>query len=212
MSADCNWSLTMTGKNRNKYLPVILEVLYEIEHADKVQGEKIFGVFDGKNLFSKKVETSISTDNSVAQYIWGDNYLEPTEDICVLIAKAAPKASWTVSSERTSLNGGDGCTSFMEASYANGILEFKTDCYVDWRAIPQLIERMKAYTKSDDVSFAAFCNFYRVDDSINEENYSEYMNFNEETDSDMGDDYLYNSKTNTVSSTHLWVTKTITIA
>ena len=28
----------------------------------------------------------------------------------------------------------------------------------------------------------------------------------------MGEDYLYNSKTNTVSSTHLWVTKTITIA
>lgn len=68
MSADCNWSLTMTGKNRNKYLPEILEVLYEIEHADKVQGEKVFGVFDGKNFFSKKIETSISTDNSVAQY------------------------------------------------------------------------------------------------------------------------------------------------
>lgn len=211
MSAECSWSLTMTGRSRNKYLKEILAALYQIEKVDIENGEEIFGVSDGKNWFTNKVETSIYTDNSAAHHIWGENYLEPTEDFYVMIAKAAPKANWTISSERTALNGGEGCTSFMEAIYSNGVLEFKTDCYVDWKAIPELIERMRMISKSDDNSFEAFCNFYHVDDSIGAEDYDEFKDFDEMVDSNMGDDYYFNSRTNTVSAKHVWEVKTIPI-
>lgn len=211
MSADCNWSLTMTGKSRNKYLTEILDTLYKIEQVDQEQGSKIFDVYDGKNYFTKKTQTSISTDNGTARFIWGDNYLEPIEDIYIQIAKAAPNASWTVWSDRTSLNGGEGSASYMEAVYEKGVLEFKTECYVDVYAIPQLIDRMKRSTGSDDTSFEAFCRYYHTDGSISEEEYDEYRNFDEMTDTDMGNDYYLNCRTNTVSSHHVWEIKTISI-
>lgn len=211
MSAECSWSLTMTGRSRNKYLKEILAALYQIEKVDIENGEEIFGVSDGKNWFTNKVETCIYTDNSSAHNIWGENYLEPTEDFYVMIAKAAPKANWTISSERTALNGGDGSTSFMEAIYANGVLEFKTDCYVDWRTVPELISRMKVITGSDDNSFEAFCNFYHVDDSISVDDYDEFKDFDEMVDHDMGDDYYFNCENNSVSGKHLWTVKTIPI-
>ena len=53
MSAWCEWSLSMTGRNRNKYLDEILTVLCEIENIDKADYDKIFQTRDGKAFRTK---------------------------------------------------------------------------------------------------------------------------------------------------------------
>ena len=106
MSAWCEWSLSMTGRNRNKYLDEILTVLCEIENIDKADYDKIFQTRDGKAFRTKELTRIIYTDNSAAKNIFGENYLEPKVDFCLLIAKAVPKAKWLVESSCTSESGG----------------------------------------------------------------------------------------------------------
>lgn len=116
MSASCEWSLSMTGRNRNKYLDEILTVLCEIENIDKADYDKIFQTRDGKAFRTKELTRIIYTDNSVAKNIFGENYLEPKVDFCLLIAKAVPKAKWVIESTCISESGGEGCESYMIAS------------------------------------------------------------------------------------------------
>lgn len=53
MSASCEWALTMTGRNGNKYVNEILIALYKIENVDVEEGIKIFKVSDGKTFLQK---------------------------------------------------------------------------------------------------------------------------------------------------------------
>lgn len=194
MSASCEWSLTMTGRNRNKYLDEILNALCEIENINKEDYDKIFETNDSKDYFTKKLTRTIFTDNPKGKRIFGDNYLEPTIDNCLSIAKAAPKAEWTVKSTCISENGGEGCESYMIATYEDGKIEFKTEIYVDTVTLAFLVEIMD----TDDDSYESFCNAYIVDDSIDEDTYDVLK------DDDCGDDFYYNSTTGTVSRHHIW--------
>ena len=194
MSASCEWSLTMTGRSRNKYLQEILEVLSQIEKVDFETGKSIFAVNDGKDWLTNKVRTLISTSNAEAKYIWGDNYLEPEVAPYLLIAKAAPKAAWVVKSSSISESGGVGCESYVEVIYEKGELEFKTETYVDTVMLSSLVQRMD----TEDDSYGSFCNYYVVDDSIDEDTYEEYK-FD-----DCTEDCYFNHVKNTVSMNHIW--------
>ena len=49
MSASCEWTLALSGKNRNKYLKEILDALYKIENIiNPEDGQRVFKVSDGK--------------------------------------------------------------------------------------------------------------------------------------------------------------------
>ena len=194
MSASCEWSLTMTGRSRNKYLQEILGALSQIEKVEFETGKNIFSVNDGKDWLTNKVRTLISTSNSEAKYIWGDNYLEPEVAPYLLIAKAAPKATWVVKSSCISESGGIGCESYMEAIFEKGELEFKTETYVDTVMLSSLVQRMD----TEDDSYESFCNYYLVDDSIDEDTYEEYK-FD-----DCTEDCYFNHVKKTVSMNHIW--------
>lgn len=194
MSAWCEWSLSMSGRNRNKYLDEILTVLCEIENIDKADYDKIFQTRDGKAFRTKELTRIIYTDNSAAKNIFGENYLEPKVDFCLLIAKAVPKAKWVIESSCTSESGGEGCESYMIATYEDGKIEFKTEVGVDTVALAPLVQMMN----TDDDSYESFCSAYVVDDSIDEDTYDEYKY------DDCEDDFYYNSTTGTVSRHHIW--------
>lgn len=194
MSAWCEWSLSMTGRNRNKYLDEISTVLCEIENIDKADYDKIFQTRDGKAFRTKELTRIIYTDNSAAKKIFGENYLEPKVDFCLLIAKAVPKAKWVIESTCISESGGEGCESYMRAAYEDGKIEFKTEIGVDTVALAPLVQMMN----TDDDSYESFCNAYVVDDSIDEDTYDEYKY------DDCEDDFYYNSTTGTVSRHHIW--------
>ena len=194
MSASCEWSLTMTGRSRNKYLQEILGALSQIEKVEFETGKNIFSVNDGKDWLTNKVRTLISTSNAEAKYIWGDNYLDPKVAPYLLIAKAAPKAAWVVKSSCISESGGIGCESYVEVIYEKGELEFKTETYVDTVMLSSLVQRMD----TGDDSYASFCNYYVVDDSIDEDTYEEYK-FD-----DCTEDCYFNHVKNTVSMNHIW--------
>ena len=194
MSASCEWSLSMTGRNRNKYLDEILTVLCEIENIDKADYDKIFQTWDGKAFSTKELTRTIDTDNSAAKNIFGENYLEPKVDFCLLIAKAVPKAKWVIESTCISESGGEGCESYMIATYEDGKIEFKTEVGVDTVALAPLVQMMN----TDDDSYESFCSAYVVDDSIDEDTYDEYKY------DDCEDDFYYNSTTGTVSRHHIW--------
>lgn len=194
MSAWCEWSLSMTGRNRNKYLDEILTVLCEIENIDKADYDKIFQTWDGKAFRTKELTRIICTDNSAAKNIFGENYLEPKVDFCLLIAKAVPKAKWVIESTCISESGGEGCESYMIATYEDGKIEFKTEVGVDTVALAPLVQMMN----TDDDSYESFCSAYVVDDSIDEDTYDEYKY------DDCEDDFYYNSRTGTVSRHHIW--------
>lgn len=201
MSASCEWSLTMTGRSRNKYLQEILEVLSQIEKVDFETGKSIFAVNDGKDWLTNKVRTLISTSNDEAKYIWGDNYLDPEVTPYLLIAKAAPKAAWMVKSSCISEDGGYGCESYLEAIYENNQLEFKTETYVDTVTIASLVQRMD----TEDDSYESFCNYYVVDESIDEDTYEENKY------DDCTDDCYFSHEKNTVSLNHIWEITTHTL-
>lgn len=194
MSAWCEWSLSMTGRNRNKYLDEISTVLCEIENIDKVDYDKIFQTRDGKAFRTKELTRIIYTDNSAAKNIFGENYLEPKVDFCLLIAKAVPKAKWVIESTCISESGGEGCESYMRAAYEDGKIEFKTEIGVDTVALAPLVQMMN----TDDDSYESFCSAYAVDDSIDEDTYDDYKY------DDCEDDVYYNSRTGTVSRHHIW--------
>lgn len=194
MSASCEWSLSMTGRNRNKYLDEILTVLCEIENIDKADYDKIFRTWDGKAFRTKELTRIIYTDNSAAKNIFGENYLEPKVDFCLIIAKAVPKAKWVIESTCISESGGEGCESYMIATYEDGKIEFKTEVGVDTVALAPLVQMMN----TDDDSYESFCSAYVVDDSIDEDTYDEYKY------DDCEDDFYYNSTTETVSRHHIW--------
>lgn len=194
MSAWCEWSLSMTGRNRNKYLDEISTVLCEIENIDKADYDKIFQTRDGKAFRTKELTRIIYTDNSAAKNIFGENYLEPKVDFCLLIAKAVPKAKWVIESTCISESGGEGCESYMIATYEDGKIEFKTEVGVDTVALAPLVQMMN----TDDDSYESFCSAYVVDDSIDEDTYDEYKY------DDCEDDFYYNSRTGTVSRHHIW--------
>jgi len=201
MSASLEWSLTMTGRSRNKYLKEILEVLYEIEDLDADSGTSVFEVHDGKNFFTQKVQTSIFATNPDAVNIFGENYLEPEIDSYIRIAKAAPKAIWKVYSSCISESGGDGCETYLEVLYEDGKIEFKTENYIDTVMLGTLVARMDC----EDKTFESFCAYYVVDESIDEDWYEENNN------DDGGDDVFYNYKTNSVSREHKWETTIVSI-
>ena len=117
------------------------------------------------------------------------------------IAKAAPGAEWSADIRCISESGGDGCESYAKASYKGGKLELKTENFVDSVTMAALVSRMD----SGDDSYEAFCEFYTVDDSIDEDTYEEYK-FDE-----CEDDFYFNHQKNTVSKRHLWDSKTIVI-
>ena len=194
MSAWCEWSLSMTGRNRNKYLDEILTVLCEIENINKADYDKIFRTRDGKAFRTKELTRIIYTDNSAAKNIFDENYLEPKVDFCLLIAKAVPKAKWVIESTCISESGGEGCESYMIATYEDGKIEFKTEVGVDTVALAPLVKMMN----TDDDSYESFCSAYVVDDSIDEDTYEEYKY------DDCEDDFYYNSTTETVSRHHIW--------
>lgn len=194
MSAWCEWSLSMTGRNRNKYLDEILTVLCEIENINKEEYDKIFRTRDSKAFRTNELTRTISTDNATAKNIFGENYLEPRVDFCLLIAKAAPKAKWIIESTCISESGGEGCESYMLATYENGKIEFKTEIGVDTVTLAYLVQKIGA----GDDSYKSFCNTYIVDDSIDEDTYDEYKY------DDCEDDFYYNSTTGTVSRHHIW--------
>lgn len=194
MSATCEWSLVMTGRSRKKYLNEILEVLYRIEKVDAKEGAQIFRVTDGKNFFTKVAETAILTENPTAKEIFGDNYLEPRVDVCKMIAHAVPLANWVIECTCISESGGVGCESYMQATLSEGILEIKTDMYVDSVTLSHLVQLMD----TEDDSYESFCACYHVDDSIDEDTYEEYKY------DDCEDDFYYNAEKKAVSKRHLW--------
>ena len=201
MSASCEWALTMTGRNRNKYVNEILVALYKIENVDVEEGIKIFRVSEGKNFFTKVQETTILTDNTKAKVIWGDNYLEPRTDVCEVVAKAAPSAEWVIDVRCISESVGAGCESYMQATFSNGTLEIKTDKYVDTTTLGYLVNAMDA----EDDSYESFCECYNVDVSIDEDIYEEYKY------DDREDDFYYNAEKKTASRNHLWEVQTYSI-
>lgn len=192
MSASCEWSLSMTGRNRNKYLDEILTVLCEIESINNEDYGKIFRTHDSKDFRTKELTRIIYTDNSAAKNIFGENYLEPKVDFCLLIAKAVPKAKWVIESTCISESGGEGCESYMIATYEDGKIEFKTEVGVDTVALAPLVQMMN----TDDDSYESFCSAYVVDDSIDEDTYDDYKY------DDCEDDFYYNSTSGTVSRHH----------
>jgi len=82
----------------------------------------------------------------------------------------------------------------MEAIYEKGELEFKTETYVDTVMLSSLVQRMD----TEDDSYESFCNYYLVDDSIDEDTYEEYK-FD-----DCTEDCYFNHVKNTVSMNHIW--------
>jgi hypothetical protein len=82
----------------------------------------------------------------------------------------------------------------MQATLSEGILEIKTDMYVDSVTLSQLVQLMD----TEDDSYESFCACYHVDDSIDEDTYEEYKY------DDCEDDFYYNAEKKAVSKRHLW--------
>ncbi len=146
-------------------------------------------------------EKTFLTDNTKAKMIWGDNYLEPRIDVCELIAKAAPSAEWVVDVRCISESGGEGSESYLRATYSDGKLEIKADKYVDTVTLSYLVQSMD----SCDDSYESFCEYYNVDDSIDEDTYEEYKY------DDCEDGFYYNAEKKSVSRNHLWEVQTYSI-
>lgn len=194
MSGWCEWSLSMTGRNRNKYVDEIINALCEIENISKEESSKIFETYDRRGFKTNELTRTIFTDNSKGKRVFGDDYLEPTIDIYIAIAKAAPKAKWLVESTCTSENGGEGCESYVRATYEDGKIEFKTEIGVDTVTLAYLVQKIAA----GDDSYESFCNTYIVDNSIDKDTYDEYKY------DECEDGFYYNSRTGTVSRLHIW--------
>ena len=195
MSVDCNWCLTFSGKNPD--FKKIVSALYKIEDIDEET--------DRKQIFPKISinKGEIICSNLWCNNIWGYNYLDPDVDIYLYLAKAAPKAKWTIESDRTSLNGGEGCKSYLEVIYDEGKLEFKTQTYIDTVTLPMLIERMEINV--NEITYGNFCNYYKVDKSIDENMFKKYL-----SDEDYAIFY-FDYRENTVSVEHQWVTSVYTM-
>ena len=174
-------------------------MLYQIVHVEPDKGERVF------SIKKENERVIISTDNSKAKYIWGDNYLDPDSDIYINLARTVPDANWKLEYYGHALNGGDGCTSYMEADYASGILEFRKECYVDERTIPDLVSDIKGLDDLRSVSFDEFRRFFNVDDSISEDYYNKYKDCVVFEGHDEGDYFIFNPETKTVRSHHTWV-------
>ena len=204
MSASCEWTLTLVGKDRKKHLAEILETLYRIEKInDAEEGARVFKVSEGKNYATNEPETRIFTSNAEAREIWGINYLnlDLQEAVFCTVAKAAPEAKWSATISCIDESGGGGCESYARASYTDGKLELKTENYVDCVTMADLVARMN----TADNSFDAFCTAYIVDVSIDEETYEEYK------EDEYEDDFYFCPSRNTVAKRHLWDIKTINI-
>ena len=197
MSASCEWSLFLEGRNRNKYLKDILDILYQIEGVEEQEGKNIYSIFDGKHFITKKPYTSISTDNGKARRIWGENYLEPEIKPFLLLAKGIPQANWTIKTTCISESGGEGCESYSEAVYSDGHLEVRIQTYIDTVALPMLIERMTG-SENSEVSYDEFCAFYHVDDTIDEDTF-------EDSKTEWDDEFYYDHNDKSVSRNHHWM-------
>lgn len=89
----------------------------------------------------------------------------------------------------------------MQATFGNDNLEIKTDKYVDTVTLSYLVQSMDA----DDDSYKSFCEYYNVDDSIDEDTYEEYKY------DDCEDDFYYNVEKKAVSRNHLWEVKAYSV-
>lgn len=197
MSAICDWSITFEKKLKKKELESIMKILCSWESIETEKFEDVF-----TNNKSKR----IWTDNSDAHNIWGDNYLEPSGDIYFKLVKELPDLSWVAESRRESESGGEGCISFQEADFSDGVLTYKTYYYVDMVSMERLFGRMGKDIE-DPASFEEFCEYYDVDPSITEDIFMDHI------DEYMEDDLFLNPKTNKVTyyRNKNWTIETYTV-
>ena len=131
MSADCHLTIDFHGSPEEQ--EILIRKLQAIEGIHNAKSYSPFFVQDGR----------ISCDNSDCRRIWGDNYLEPDSEIYLELAKAVPNASFEVQSSRLYEGGGGGCESYMDATYKDRTLFFRSQCYVDTMPLAEVVSHME---------------------------------------------------------------------
>ncbi len=121
MSASCDFTLKFHGSDED--FEKFVDKLYEIE--GKSRHEKcLFHPFDINNH-------TITAHNGFCHNIWGDFYLMPDVDMYLDLAKVVPNSAFEVESYRINEVGGGGCETFLNVSYENRKLIFRSQKCVD---------------------------------------------------------------------------------
>lgn len=131
MSADCHLTIDFHGSPEEQEI-----LIRKLQAIEGIHNAKSYSPFFVKG-------EHISCDNSDCHRIWGDNYLEPTSDIYLEIAKAVPNSSFEVQSSRLYEGGGGGCESYMDVTYKDRTLFFRSQCYVDTMPLAEVVSHME---------------------------------------------------------------------
>jgi hypothetical protein len=133
MSASCFWNLKYKGNE------VEFNLLWELLH--KIEGKTI-STSEGAMPIFKKEGNVIETSNAECKNIWGEDFLNPSADIYLLMAKTSPNLEFEISTDRLYEGGGEGCSAEDKVTYKNRKLVYKKSTQTDSLSISELIERM----------------------------------------------------------------------
>ena len=164
MSACCNMTITVNGSKEE--FNNILAKLFEIEKARPAQFS-----FNPHYPF-KITDNEIHCDNGSCRNVWGFNYLDPESDMFLELAKAAPNASFSVTSSRLYEGGGGGCETYLDVEYKNRTLTFKVQPCVDTLSLTDLLSRSSA--ELPDEVFVAISGRLKYHKNVND--LEDYLN------------------------------------
>ena len=136
MSASCFFNLEYKG-TEEQFKP-LWELLHKIEGTDTSASDDILPLY-------KREGNKVSTTNAEAQEIWGYDFLEPTVDLYLLMARVAKDLEFSSYSDRLYEGGGEGCSACDEVSYKNGTLVFRNQSRIDVLCIDDFLNRMLEY-------------------------------------------------------------------
>lgn len=129
MSASCETEFQFYGTEAE--FELFLNKLKEIE------GPKTYNFGNSHYPFTVK-EHTIYANNCNCRNVWGDNYLDPDDDIYKELAKVVPDAAFDVSSSRLYEGGGGGCETYLRVHFKDRKLTFKSQVMVDTMSLAEL--------------------------------------------------------------------------
>lgn len=129
MSASCDTEFQFYGTDEQ--FELFLNKLKEIE------GPKSYNFGNNHYPFTVK-EHTIYANNCNCRNVWGDNYLDPDDDIYKELAKATPDAAFDISSSRLYEGGGGGCETYVKVHFKDKKLTFQTQVMVDTMSLAEL--------------------------------------------------------------------------
>lgn len=146
MSASCELIITVlsTEKDLHKIANKLMEMEGPKEYQFKNNPYHPFFVKDNK----------ITAYNFGCHKIWGAYYMDPDVEPYLELAKAAPDSTFEATSSRIYEVGGGGCETYMEASYKDRKLVFKTMKFVDSRTLNELCTDMPYDCGDVDIQLA----------------------------------------------------------